>query len=99
MAPITLTVSVSGSLGSSVDNIASVGNSSVNGGAMATGNTDTATILHPDLSTSTKGVVGLNGGDVEAGDVLEYRINLVESAGVVATNVSVIDNQIGRAHV
>lgn len=91
MPPITLTVSVDGSIGNSVDNTASVGNSSVNGGAMSTGNTDTATVVHPDLSTSTKGVVDLNGGDVEAGDVLEYRINLVESAGVVATNVSVTD--------
>ena len=91
MPPITLTVSVDGAAGSSVDNTASVGNSSVNGGAMAPGNTDTATILHPDLSGSTKGVVDLDGGDVEIGDVLEYRVNLVESAGVVANNVRVVD--------
>lgn len=91
MPAITLIVSVAGSLGNSVENTASVGNSSVNGGAMSAGNTDTATVLHPDLSTSAKGVVDLNGGDMEAGDVLEYRINLVESAGVVATNVSVTD--------
>lgn len=91
MAPITLTVSVAGSMGSSVDNTASVGNSSVNGGAMAAGNTDTATILHPDLSTSTKSVVDLDGGDIEAGDILEYTINLVESAGAIANNVRVTD--------
>lgn len=91
MPAITLVVSVAGSMGGSVDNTAAVGNSSVNGGAMAAGNTDTALILHPDLSTSTKGVVDLNGGDVEAGDVLEYRINLVESAGVAAGNVHVTD--------
>lgn len=91
MPPITMVVSVPGSIGSSVDNTASVGNSSVNGGAMVAGNTDIAHVLHPDLSTSAKGVVDLNGGNVEAGDVLEYRINLVESAGVIATNVSVTD--------
>jgi uncharacterized repeat protein (TIGR01451 family) len=91
MPGITLTVSVAGGIGNSVDNTASVGNSSVNGGAMVAGNTDTAIVRHPDLSTSAKGVVDLNGGDVEAGDVLEYRINLVESAGVVATNVAVTD--------
>ena len=91
MPAITLVVAVAGSIGNSVDNAASVGNSSVNGGAMAAGNTDTATVLHPDLSTSTKGVVDLNGGDVETGDVLEYRINLVESAGAAATDVSVTD--------
>lgn len=91
MAPIVLTVSVAGSTGGSVDNTASVGNSSVDGGAMATGNTDTATILHPDLSTSTKGVVDLNGGDIQAGDILQYTINLVESAGAAASNVRVTD--------
>lgn len=91
MPPITLIVSVDGTMGSSVDNTASVGHSAVNGGAQSAGNTDTATILHPDLSTSTKAVVDLNGGDVEAGDILEYQINLVESAGVTAYGVHVTD--------
>ena len=45
-----------------------------------------------DLSTSTKTVVDLNGGDVEAGDTLEYTITLVETMGRDATGVSLVDD-------
>ncbi|WP_181168204.1 DUF11 domain-containing protein [Cognatiluteimonas lumbrici] len=91
MAPITLTVHVDGSVGGSVDNQASVGNSSIGGGFQKPGNVDTATVLHPDLSTSTKSVTDLNGGDAAPGDVLRYTITLTESAGATAANVSVSD--------
>lgn len=42
-----------------------------------------------DLSSSTISAQDLNGGNVEAGDVIRYSINLVESAGYEAPNVSV----------
>lgn len=45
----------------------------------------------PDLSTSTKTVVDFNGGSLYPGDVLEYTITLVESAGIPATDVRVTD--------
>jgi uncharacterized repeat protein (TIGR01451 family) len=45
-----------------------------------------------NLSTSTLGVVDVNGGDVEPGDVLRYTLNLVETAGLAATGVSVTDD-------
>lgn len=94
MAPITLTVLVDGAVGSTVDNTASVANPTINGGMPATGNTDTATVLKPDLSASTKAVVNLGGGataDVDMGDVLQYTINLTETAGATAANVHVTD--------
>lgn len=94
MATITLTVLVSGSAGSSVDNTAAVANTTLNGNTPVVGNTDTATVLHPDLSTSTKTVTNLGGGstaDVDAGDVLQYTINLTETAGAVASGVQVTD--------
>ena len=91
MAPITLTVAVAGNMGSSVDNKAAVGNSTIGGGFMTDGNTDTATILHPNLSTSTKAVQDLDGGDADPGDALRYTITLKESAGVAAANLSVSD--------
>jgi uncharacterized repeat protein (TIGR01451 family) len=91
MQPITLTVTVGAGMGTSVDNTAAVANTTLNGGNPVTGNTDTATIVHPDLSSSTKTVVDLDGGDVETGDVLEYTITLVESAGANATGVRVTD--------
>ena len=46
----------------------------------------------PDLSTSTKSVVDLNGGDADPGDTLRYTISLIESGGVAASGVSVTDN-------
>ncbi|BBO68325.1 hypothetical protein DSCA_22550 [Desulfosarcina alkanivorans] len=45
----------------------------------------------PDLSTSTKTVVDLNGGSLYPGDVLAYTITLVESAGMPAADVRVTD--------
>lgn len=91
MAPITLTVAVAGNMGSSVDNQASVGNSTIVSGFQKPGNTDIAIIRHPDLSTSTKSVVDLNGGDANPGDTLRYTITVKESAGYAATNVTVTD--------
>lgn len=94
MAPITLTVLVGGGVGSTVDNTASVANTTINGNVPVAGNTDTATVLKPDLSTSSKTVANLGGGitaDVDAGDVLQYTINLTETAGATAANVHVTD--------
>ena len=58
---------------------------------MTDGNTDSATILHPDLSTSTKTVVDMDGGDADPGDALRYTITLKESANVAASNLAVVD--------
>lgn len=91
MAPITLTVAVAGNMGSSVDNQASVGNSTIGAGFQKLGNTDTALIRHPDLSTSTKAVTDLNGGDANPGDTLRYTITVAESAGYAANNITVSD--------
>ncbi|MDQ2701449.1 MAG: hypothetical protein M3Y70_01235 [Pseudomonadota bacterium] len=91
MAPITLTVAVAGNMGASVANQASVGNSTIAGGYQKPGNTDTAIVRHSDLSTSTKSVSDLNGGDANPGDSLRYSIDVIESAGYPANNVTVSD--------
>ena len=91
MAPITLTVAVAGNLGTSVENTASVGNSTIASGFQKEGNTDTAQVRHPDLSTSTKAVLDTNGGDANPGDTLRYTITVKETAGVAASNVSISD--------
>lgn len=58
--------------------------------------TDSDTIngaVYSDLSTSTKSVVDLNGGEANPGDVLRYTITLKESAGLIAANgISVTDD-------
>ena len=86
---IALTVAVAAGAGTSVDAVATVANSTVNGGVAYAGNTDTATIRHPNLSTSSLAVVDLNGGDADPGDTLRYTLTLTETAGAVANDVSV----------
>jgi trimeric autotransporter adhesin len=54
--------------------------------------TDTATTIDPDLSTSTKQVLDVNGGEASPGDTLRYTLTLTESAGGQAVNVSLTDN-------
>ena len=53
---------------------------------------DTTVIRTSDLSTSTKGVVDLNGGDADPGDTLRYTITLQETGGFDALNVNVTDD-------
>src|SRR5690606_19538244 len=50
---LTINVSVDLAAPAALDNVATVANAGVEGGAAVSGNTDAATILHPDLSTST----------------------------------------------
>jgi uncharacterized repeat protein (TIGR01451 family) len=55
--------------------------------------TDTTTVVSaPNLSTSTKTVVDLNGAPALPNDVLRYTIVLKETMGVLATGVTVTDN-------
>lgn len=48
-------------------------------------------VVGSNLTTSTLAVVDPNGGDLEPGDVLEYTLTLLETAGLDATGVSVLD--------
>lgn len=54
--------------------------------------TDTTIVALANLSTSTKTVLDLNGGDVMPGDILRYTITLTETNGNAATAVTVTDN-------
>jgi len=45
----------------------------------------------PDLSTSAKTLVDINGGEYEAGDTLQYTITIAETKGNEATDVSISD--------
>jgi len=89
---ITLTVGVAAAAAPSVTNTASVAGTAFDNQAGNDSSSDLTTVLQPDLSTSTKSVVDLNGGDADPGDTLRYTITLIESGGVAATNVSVTDN-------
>lgn len=89
---LSLTVDVTATAAPSVSNIATVGSASIDIDTSNNQTTDVTTVLASDLSTSTKSVVDLNGGDADPGDTLRYTIQLNESAGVAANNVTVSDD-------
>lgn len=89
---ITMTVSVAAAAAPSVTNTASVSGTAFDNQAGNNSSSDATVVLQPDLSTSTKTVVDLNGGDADPGDILRYTITLIENGGAAATNISVTDN-------
>lgn len=76
----------------SVTNTATVSSASLDVNAANNTATDPTNVRLPDLSTSTKTFVDLNGGDANPGDTLRYTITLTESAGFFAPSVSVTDD-------
>ena len=90
--PLTLTVNVAEAAAASVINTVVVSTPSYE---LITPNntaTDTTATLDPNVSTSTKTYVDLNGGEASPGDTLRYTVTLRESAGGQAVNVSLTDN-------
>lgn len=54
--------------------------------------TDTVTVLGSNLSTSTKSVSDLNGGEANVGDTLRYTITLINSTAIAVSGASITDN-------
>jgi uncharacterized repeat protein (TIGR01451 family) len=90
-ANITLTVNVAAAAAPSVTNTASVAGANFDNAAANDSASDVTTVLIPDLTTSTKSVVDLNGGDADPGDTLRYTITINETGGAAAGGVSVTD--------
>jgi uncharacterized repeat protein (TIGR01451 family) len=94
--PLTLTVAVGAAAFPSVTNTATVASASFDIDPGSNSSAVTTPVLRPDLSTSTKTVVDLNGGEVDPGDVLRYTISLIETGGVAASGVGVLDDLPGN---
>jgi uncharacterized repeat protein (TIGR01451 family) len=92
LPPITMTVGATGAAVPSVTNTASVTSLSFDVNAANNTASDVTAVLGPNLSTSTKTVVDLNGGEPNPGDTIRYTVTLVESAGLAAPGVSVVDD-------
>lgn len=92
LPPLTLSVAATGAAVPNVTNTAVVTSASFDVNAANNTASDATIVVGPNLSTSTKNVVDLNGGEADPGDTLRYTITLVESAGVAATGVSVVDD-------
>jgi uncharacterized repeat protein (TIGR01451 family) len=90
--PLSLVVNVLEAAAASVTNTASVSTPSYE--LITANNTvnDITATLDPNLTTSTKAVVDLNGGEASPGDTLRYTITLTESAGGQAVDVSLSDD-------
>ncbi|MBN1378222.1 MAG: DUF11 domain-containing protein [Gammaproteobacteria bacterium] len=90
-ADITLTVNVAAAAAPSVTNTATVAGTNFDNVTANDSTSDATTVLIPDLSTSIKAVVDLNGGDTNPGDTLRYTISINETGGIAAAGVSVTD--------
>jgi uncharacterized repeat protein (TIGR01451 family) len=90
--PLALTVAAAGTAAPSVTNTAVVSSASFDVSAANNTASDATVVVGPSLSTSTKTVVDFNGGEPDPGDTLRYTITLVESAGVAAAGVGVVDD-------
>jgi uncharacterized repeat protein (TIGR01451 family) len=88
---LTLTVAVGAAAVPAVTNTATVTSASFDINAANNTASDPTTVLAPNLSTSTKSVQDLNGGEASPGDTLRFTITLTESAGIPVTGVSVTD--------
>jgi uncharacterized repeat protein (TIGR01451 family) len=89
---LNIVVNVAQAAAASVTNSVVVSSLSFDLNAANNTDTDATTTIDPNLSTSTKSVVDLNGGEASPGDTLRYTITLVESAGGQAVNVSLTDH-------
>lgn len=92
LATLDLLVDVTAASAPSVVNTATVAGSEFDPFTSNNVATDTATVLLPDLSTSTKTVVPVGGYPVAAGDTLRYTITLNESNNAAVSGVSVTDS-------
>jgi trimeric autotransporter adhesin len=93
LPPITLTVNVLQAAAASVTNTVTV--SSAPSFDLNTANntaTDATATIDPNLGTSTKTVLDVNGGEASPGDTLRYTVTLTESAGGQAVDVSLSDD-------
>lgn len=92
LADITLTVDVDASAAPSVINTANVSGTAFDNVSSNDSDDDPTNVLVPDLSTSTKSVLDINGGEPDPGDVLRYTITINESGGAPVNGVSVSDS-------
>jgi trimeric autotransporter adhesin len=90
--PITLVVNVSEAAAATVNNSVTVSSASYDLNTANNTVIDATATIDPNVSTSTKSVVDLNGGEASPGDILRYTITLNENAGGQATNVSLTDS-------
>jgi uncharacterized repeat protein (TIGR01451 family) len=89
---LALTVNVLETAAPTVNLTATVSSPSFDSAPANNTATDPTSIVFPNLSTSTKTVQDLNGGEADPGDTLRYTITLLETAGYPTAGVTVTDH-------
>ncbi len=89
---LTLTVNVTENAAASSTNSVTVTTPSFDSNTANNTATDVTAVAFPNLSTSTKSVLDLNGGDAAPGDTLRYTITLTETGGRATSGVTVTDH-------
>ncbi len=92
LPPLNIVVNVTGAAVPGVTNSVTVSTPSFEFDAANNTATDATTVVGPNLSTSTKTVLDVNGGEANPGDTLRYTVTLIETAGHPAVNVTVTDS-------
>ncbi len=91
LAAVNVVVDVSDGPSAGISNTATVSGGLFDPISGNNSSTDNINIVAPDLSTSTKTVVDVNGVPAQPGDTLRFTVSVTESAGADASGVSVQD--------
>ncbi len=92
LPPLNIVVNVSGPAVPGVTNTVTVSTPSFDFDTSDNTASDVTVVLGPNLSTSTKTVLDVNGGEANPGDTLRYTVTITESAGQPAVNVTLTDS-------
>ncbi len=91
-APITLTVVPENSLYPQFQNTAEVRGTNFDNITNNNRATDTVDLIAPDISTSTKTFEDINNGEVNVGDVLQFKVSLINTSSAGAAAAQLRDN-------
>lgn len=92
LPPLSIVVNVTGPAVPGVTNTVTVSTPSFDFDTDDNTASDATVVLGPILSTSTKTVLDVNGGEANPGDTLRYTVTIIESAGQPAVNVTLTDS-------
>jgi len=89
---LTLTFDIAESIASNISLAATVIGIEFDNILSNNSSTKNYSIVSPIFTSSLKQVTDINGGNVQAGDILRYQIDIVESNGIAATGITVSDH-------
>ncbi len=92
LPPLDIVVNVTGSAVPGVTNTVTLSTPSFDFDTDDNTASDVTVVVGPNLSTSTKAVIDLNGGEANPGDTLRYTVTIAESAGHPAAGVTLTDS-------